>query len=238
MTKWTLSVVGLCVLGGALVAGRAAFAGAGGAAPQGGTAEAPHRCDTACDRAHGKGAKEAKGAQAAGPRGGPVRADAPALGPAGAPVTVEVWSDFQCPFCARGADRVKELRAHYGDRVRVVFRHLPLDFHPHARKAAEASMAAHAQGRFWELHDALFSDPAALGRGELEAHASRAGVDGPALRRALEAKTYAARVEEDVAEARARGISGTPTFFVNGAPLVGARPLEDFVAAVDAALAR
>src|SRR5687767_12598233 len=85
------------------------------------------------------------------------RPEAPARGPVDAQVVVEVWSDFQCPFCARGAERLKQVREKYGDRVRIVFRHSPLPFHEHARLAAAASMAAHEQGRFWEYHDALFA---------------------------------------------------------------------------------
>ncbi len=166
------------------------------------------------------------------------RSEAPSLGSADAKVTVEVWSDFQCPFCARGATVLKQLREKYGEQVRLVFRHQPLPMHQHARMAAAASMAAHEQGRFWEFHDALFANQGALDRAALEALAGKLGLDMERFRRALDSSTWRTYVETEVAEAQRRGVRGTPTFFVNGKPVVGAQPLSVFTDAIDAQLRR
>ncbi len=166
------------------------------------------------------------------------RAEAPSLGRADAKVTVEVWSDFQCPFCARGAERLKQLREKYGDRVRFVFRQQPLPFHSNARLAAAASMAAHEQGRFWEFHDALFAHQNALDRASLEALAGTLNLDVERFRRALDSSTWSNYVDTEVAEAQRRGIAGTPTFFINGKPVVGAQPLSTFTEVIDAELQR
>ena len=153
-------------------------------------------------------------------------------------VTVEVWSDFQCPFCAKGAATVQQLRQKYGDQVRIVFRHQPLPFHESARPAAIASMAAHEQGRFWEFHDALFANQQALDRESLLALAGKLKLDVERFRRELASSTWSQYVEAEVTEARRRGVSGTPTFFINGKPLVGAQPLAAFTQAIDAELGR
>ncbi|KFE66266.1 DsbA family protein [Hyalangium minutum] len=166
------------------------------------------------------------------------RAEAPSLGPADAKVTVEVWSDFQCPFCARGATTAKELRAKYGDQVRLVFRHQPLPMHGQARLAAAASMAAHEQGRFWEFHDALFANQRALDRASLEALAAKLNLDMERFKRSLDSSTWSNYVDTEVAEAQRRGVRGTPTFFVNGQPITGAQPLQVFTQAIDAELRR
>ncbi len=174
--------------------------------------------------------------QQALPQAATPRAEAPAQGPVDARVTVEVWSDFQCPFCARGAERLAELRQKYGERLRIVFRHQPLPFHDKARLAAAAAMAAHEQGRFWEYHDALFAQQRALDRASLEALAQRLGLDLPRFRRALDSGAFDTYLDAEVQEAQRRGVTGTPTFFVNGTPLVGAQPLDAFVQHIDAAL--
>lgn len=166
------------------------------------------------------------------------RAEAPSLGRADAKVTVEVWSDFQCPFCARGAATLKQLREKYGDQVRIVFRHQPLPMHANARLAAAASMAAHEQGRFWEFHDALFANQGSLDRASLEALAGKLQLDVERFRRALDSSTWRTYVETDAAEAQRRGVSGTPTFFVNGKAIIGAQPLSVFAEAIDAQLQR
>lgn len=164
------------------------------------------------------------------------RTDAPSQGRADAKVTIEVWSDFQCPFCARGATTVRELREKYGDQVRIVFRHQPLHFHQHARLAAIASMAAHEQGRFWEFHEALFANPQALDRASLEALAGKLKLDVERFRRALDSSTLSNYVDTEVAEAQRRGVKGTPTFFINGKPIMGAQPIDVFAKVIDAEL--
>ncbi len=164
------------------------------------------------------------------------RAEAPSMGRADAKVTVEVWSDFQCPYCTRGATTLKQLREKYGEQVRIVFRHQPLPMHARAKLAAIASMAAHEQGRFWEFHDALFANQGALDRASLEALASKLQLDMERFRRALDSSTWSTYVETEVAEAQRRGVHGTPTFFVNGKPIIGAQPLSVFAEAIDAQL--
>ena len=190
-------------------------------------------CDGNCPKGHDHALHSATAPRAATPR-----AEAPSQGPTSAKVTVEVWSDFQCPFCSRGNATVKQLREKYGDKIRIVFRHAPLPMHGNARLAAEASMAANAQGRFWEFHDALFQQQRALDRASLEQLAQKLGLDVERFKRSLDTHEFAGYVEADVVESRSRGISGTPTFFVNDTAVVGARPMEDFVKTIDAELKR
>jgi len=165
------------------------------------------------------------------------RRDAPSRGPSDARVTVEVWSDFQCPFCRRGAQTLAQLRQKYGDQIRIVFRQAPLPFHEKARPAALAALAAHEQGHFWEFHDALFADEQPLDRESLESLAQKLGLDVTRFRRSLEANTWKAYLDQEIAEMHNRGITGTPTFFINDKPLVGSQPLGEFTKLIDAALA-
>ncbi|MCK8497351.1 MULTISPECIES: DsbA family protein [Myxococcus] len=166
------------------------------------------------------------------------RSEAPALGPRDAQVTVEVWSDFQCPFCQRGASTVEGLRERYGDKIRIVFRHMPLPRHENARLAAAAAMAAHEQGRFWQMHDVLFDNQGALDRASLEKYAKALGLDLASFKRALDTKAWDNYVEADRLEAQRRGIVGTPTFFINGTGVTGAQSLDTFATHIDAALKR
>jgi protein-disulfide isomerase len=154
-------------------------------------------------------------------------------GPEDALVTVVAFSDFQCPFCSRAAATLDALRQRLPDTVRVVHRHLPLEFHPDAALAAEAAMAAGEQGKFWPYHQLLFVHQRDLGRSALERHASQLGLDLVRFRRALDERRYREPVLAEAAEAAAFGVTGTPTLFVNGTPLVGARPLAELVALVE-----
>jgi len=158
-------------------------------------------------------------------------------GPADAPITVVEWSDFECPFCARNAPTMARLRREYAGRVRVVFRHLPLPMHRNAGLAAEAAIAAAAQGRFWAMHDRIFADPEHLSRAALEAHAGAIGLDLAAFRAALDDRRYRDAVVADAAAGSVLGIDGTPTLFVNGVPVVGAVSWQRLSAVVDAQLA-
>jgi protein-disulfide isomerase len=176
--------------------------------------------------------------QAETPRAATPRREAPSQGPVDAKVTVEVWSDFECPFCAKGSATLKQLREKYGDRIRIVFRHSPLPFHENARLAASASMAAAEQGRFWEYHDALFQQQKELDRASLVKLAKKLKLDVERFERTLDGGTYNNYLDAEVVEARQRGVAGTPTFFINDTPVVGARPLEQFVEVIDAELAR
>src|SRR5690606_16082093 len=155
--------------------------------------------------------------------------EAPVLGPGDAPVTIIEWSDFECPFCARGAQRLRDVRARYGDRVRIAYKHQPLPAHPNAQLAAEASLAAHAQGQFWAFHDLLFAHPGELSRPLLERFAEQLGLDVGAFRAALDTGTHAERVRRDAAEGLTHGARSTPTYFINGRRIRGAQPLDTFV---------
>jgi protein-disulfide isomerase len=167
-----------------------------------------------------------------------VAALGPALGPENAPVTIVEFSDFECPFCARALPVVKQLVARYPEQVRVVYRHFPLDsIHPRARPAAEAAACADEQGKFWAYHDALFSNAKALEDSDLEQRAQEVGLDLGRFKACRAEGRARAIVERDVADARAAGITGTPSFFVNGRMLGGAQPLEKFVELIEAELA-
>jgi Na+/H+ antiporter NhaA len=137
-------------------------------------------------------------------------------GPIEAPVTVVEYGDFECPFCGRAEPVIRELLSEFGD-VRYVWRHLPLsDVHANAQAAAEASEAADDQGAFWEMHDLLFAHQDALTLGDLVSYAAELGLDVERFAADLVSHTGAARVADDVDSADLSGVSGTPTFFVNG----------------------
>jgi protein-disulfide isomerase len=142
-------------------------------------------------------------------------------GPDTALLTVIVFSDFQCAYCARLQPALQALRREYGDRVRLVLRHLPLAFHPRAQLAAEAAVAAAMQGKLWDFHDRVFAAPGRLTRADLEGHAQAIGLDMEAFRAALDDRRYFDLVAAEVAAAGALGVRGTPTMFVNGTPVAG-----------------
>ncbi|SEG69832.1 sodium/proton antiporter, NhaA family [Actinacidiphila yanglinensis] len=156
-------------------------------------------------------------------------------GPLEAPVTVVEYGDFECPFCGQAEDVVRELLADFGD-VRYVWRHLPLtDVHPHAQLAAEASEAAAMQGGFWQMRDLLITSQDELDIKDLVRHAERLGLDLDKFRHALKARKGAARVAQDVESADLSGVSGTPTFFINGRRHHGAYDIASLSTAVVAA---
>lgn len=160
------------------------------------------------------------------------------LGPDTALVTIVVWSDFQCPYCARSVPVLEAIRAKYGDDVRIVFRHLAMGFHRHAGLAAEAAIAAADQGKFWPFHDQVWAHFGALTRADLEGFAQAAGLDLATFRAALDDRRYRDLVVAESATALALGVDGTPTTFVNGKPVVGARDLPTMDKIVEAHLAR
>ncbi|MFI1963225.1 Na+/H+ antiporter NhaA [Streptomyces pathocidini] len=159
-------------------------------------------------------------------------------GPREAPVTLVEYGDFECPYCGRAEPVVRELLAGFGD-LRYVWRHLPLnDVHPNAQTAAEASEAAAAQGAFWEMHDRLLAHQGALRPRDLLRYAEELGLDSERFGRDLRAHAGAGRVAEDVESADISGVSGTPTFFVNGRRHHGAYDIEGLSTAVRAARER
>jgi protein-disulfide isomerase len=159
-------------------------------------------------------------------------------GPSDAPVTVVEYGDFECPYCGQAEPVVRELLAEFGD-VAYVWRHVPLnDVHPNAQLAAEAAEAAADQGAFWEMHDLLLAHQDALRSDDLIGYAEQLGLDLDRFSRALQEHSGAARVAEDVDSADLSGVSGTPTFFVNGRRHYGAYDIETLSAAVRVAGAR
>jgi Na+/H+ antiporter NhaA len=159
-------------------------------------------------------------------------------GPEKAPVTVVEYGDFECPYCGQAEPAVRELLRDHGD-VRYVWRHLPLtDVHPHAQMAAEAAEAAASQGAFWEMHDLLFGHQDALTMRDLLGYAGSLGLDTQRFRSELSTHAGAERVRQDTDSADLSGVSGTPTFFVNGQRHHGAYDIESLSKAVKLAKAR
>jgi protein-disulfide isomerase len=141
---------------------------------------------------------------------------APAFGPVDAELTMVEFSDFACADCGRGSGVARSVKNLHGNTVRFVFRHCPLPTDPRARLAAEASLAAHAQGKFWEYHDTLFANPHDLSRPALERYARVVGLDLPEFWRALDEKRYTGDVEADLELGRAMFVHKVPALFVNG----------------------
>jgi protein-disulfide isomerase len=160
-------------------------------------------------------------------------------GPAAAPVTIVEFSDFHCPFCRRVQPALDRVRATYGDKVRLVYRDFPLDAtHAGARRAAEAARCAGEQGKFWEFHDVLYRNEADASDAALGRLAGQAGVEGAALLACVASGRQAAAVSADGRAGAALGVNSTPTFFVNGRPLAGARSFESFSRLIDEELGR
>jgi len=159
-------------------------------------------------------------------------------GPCQAPVTLVEYGDFECPYCGRAEPVVRELLAGYGD-LRYVWRHLPLtDVHPHAQLAAEATEAAASQGKFWQMHDQLLGHQDALTGNDLIRHAGQLGLDTERFIRDLRGQTGQAKIAADVDSADLSGVSGTPTFFINGKRHHGAYDISTLSQAVRSARAR
>jgi Na+/H+ antiporter NhaA len=159
-------------------------------------------------------------------------------GPEDAPVTLVEYGDFECPYCGQAEEVIRELLADFGE-VRYVWRHLPLaDVHVHAQLAAEAAEAAAEQGAFWEMHDLLFQHQDALRRSDLEGYARELGLDTERFDEALRTHRTASRVADDVDSADLSGVSGTPTFFVNGRRHYGAYDIASLTASVKSAKTR
>ena len=133
-------------------------------------------------------------------------------------VTLVEYADFECPYCGRAEPTIRELLdMHHGGGLRYVFRHLPLqDVHPHAQLAAEASEAAAAQGAFWQMHDTLMAHQGELDLDDVHRYAEELELDADRLEDEVRRRVYSAAVSEDVSSADASGVSGTPTFFING----------------------
>jgi protein-disulfide isomerase len=164
-----------------------------------------------------------------------VAATGPSRGPDKAPVTIVEFSDFQCPYCGREFPVVERLMKEYDGKVRLVFRHFPLDFHPYAQKAAEAGACAADQGseNFWKLHDKMFGNQQKLAVDDLKSYAKEIGVDSAKFDKCLDSGEKRGLVNADEKAGQQAGVSGTPAFFVNGIFINGAVPYEQFKETVD-----
>jgi protein-disulfide isomerase len=165
--------------------------------------------------------------------------DDAAKGPAKAPVTIVEFSDYQCPYCSRAETTVQEVLKKYGDKVRLVYRDYPLPFHQNANIAAQASECAKEQGKFWEMHSAMFANQSKLAQIDLvETAGGIAGIDKEKFKSCLDTGKYKDEVQKDAEAGQKYGVTGTPTFFINGIPMVGARDVNSFADIIDAELER
>jgi protein-disulfide isomerase len=160
--------------------------------------------------------------------------DDPAKGPADAPVTIITFSDFQCPYCSRVNPTLARLKDRYGDSIRVVFRDFPiLQIHPQAAKAAEAGACANDQDKFLPMHDLLFANQSRLDVASIKQHAATLGLDAAVFEKCLDSGKYEAEWKKDSEDAQKAGVQSTPAFFINGRPVVGAVPYEQFVEVIN-----
>jgi protein-disulfide isomerase len=167
----------------------------------------------------------------------PVPATAPTQGPAGAPVTLVSFADYQCPFCQRAEQVVAELERRYTGKLRLVHRDFPLDFHPRARIAARASYCAGEQGRFWEYHRGLLLQPSDYGDADLAARARALGLQEAPFTACVASDRFDAVIAQGLEDGSKLGVNSTPTFFINGRMVSGARSLEQFAQVIDEELA-
>jgi protein-disulfide isomerase len=173
------------------------------------------------------------------PRREPVSADGPSRGPADARITVIEFADFQCPYCRRMEPVLRQMLERYPRDLRLVYRHMPLtNLHPDAMHAAQASMCAAPQGKFWEMHDALFADPPALSVAELKATAARLGLRAGEFDACLDSGRTEPVVKADAEDALAHGVDGTPGLFINGRFYSGALSPERLSSVIDDELQR
>jgi len=167
-----------------------------------------------------------------------VAATGPSDGPENAPVTLVEFSDFQCPYCGQFLATLTKLKTKYGDKLRIVFRQYPLSIHPLAPKAAEAALCANEQGKFWQMHDAMFQNQAALAVQDLKKTAAGLGLEAAKFDSCLDTGKTAAAVQRDLQEGTAVGVGSTPSMFINGRFLEGSQPLDQLTAIVDDELRR
>jgi len=154
-----------------------------------------------------------------------------------APITIVEFSDYQCPFCKRAEDSVNKVMQTYGNKIRLVYRDYPLPMHPMARPASEAAACANAQGKFWEYHQKLFDNQAALSDDKIKQLAKDVGLDDAKFDDCLKQKPFKDKIDQDVADGGKVGVNGTPAFFINGRMIDGAQPVEKFKEIIDEELA-
>ncbi|HET9941949.1 MAG TPA: thioredoxin domain-containing protein [Terriglobia bacterium] len=163
----------------------------------------------------------------------------PVKGPANAPVTIVEFSDFECPYCLGIVPTLKRVEETYKDKVRIVYRQFPLNaIHPNAQKAAEASLCANEQNKFWQLHDAMFADQRNLKVDDLKAKAAALSMNAAAFATCLDSGKHAAAVRTSLEEGNTLGVDGTPALFINGRYLGGNQPYDSIVKVIEDELAR
>ena len=140
----------------------------------------------------------------------------PVRGPADARITLVEFSDFECPYCSAAVKQVDTVMAAYPKDVKLIYKQFPLSMHPHAQLAAEASLAAREQGKFWEMYDVLFKNFRQLSRTNINAMAKEVGLDMAKFQSDLDSRKYKAVIEKDLADGEAAGVYGTPAFYING----------------------
>ncbi len=159
-------------------------------------------------------------------------------GPADAPVTIVAFSDYQCPYCSRAEATIDAVMEKYKDSVRLVYRDYPLSFHKNAQKASEAAECAEEQGRFWEMHRAMFANQSKLETAQLVETAAGLGLESERFKECLDSGKYSSEVQNDFNDGQRYGVTGTPTFFINGIMMVGAKGVDAFSAIIDQELSR
>jgi protein-disulfide isomerase len=163
-----------------------------------------------------------------------ITASGPSRGPLDAPITLVEFSDYQCPYCQRQEEALKQIVAKYPHQVRLIVMDFPLEMHPDARRAARAAVCADQQGRFWEMHDHMFANQGALDEDELKRDASQLGLDGPRFAACLSSPEAEQRVAQSQREGEEAGVDGTPALFLNGRPFSsGAVSLSELQATVE-----
>jgi len=153
-----------------------------------------------------------------------------------AQIRIVEYSDFQCSYCARAQPTLDQILSSYEGEVKLIFKHFPLQFHQYAKKSAEAAECADDQEKFWEYHDKLFENQNALTTNDLKRYASEIGLDTELFDACLDSGTMASRVREDTSEGQKFGVSGTPTFLIDGQKVVGAESYSVFQQIIDAEL--
>lgn len=155
-------------------------------------------------------------------------ADAPVLGPTDAPVTIVEFTDYQCPYCQQAQQYVDRVMEAYKGRVRLVYQEFPLDFHGQAKPAGVAARCAGEQGKFWEMHTGLLRTPGAFDAADLQKRAVGLGIDAQKFNTCVASGKYDSVIQKAIENGRSVGVSGTPTFFLNGRSFSGAQPFEVF----------
>lgn len=229
------TILGLSILGGAYILVGSVDRATEGIAALGGTLAkaAPAAAQAAPPAAAPRRGPDPAKAYAVNTKGSPARG-----GAANAPVTLVEFSDFQCPFCSRVTGTLDQIEKAYGDKVRIVFKHLPLRMHSRAPMAHAASEAANRQGKFWEMHDLIFENQRDLSEAAYLRYAGQIGMDVDQFKKDMASASVKARVDADAAEAAKLGVTGTPGFFVNGYFLSGAKPFSEFKRVIDEQIAK